>query len=92
MTTTEAPSSGLPPLGLVPGVHYRCWSPYDMLPNDWVSGRGIETGAYVWGGPGELRIDLDLEIDSHYHKTRKASIYSGVIQFPQWCLIVGVGG
>ena len=62
MTATEAPSSGgLPPLGLVPGVHYRCWSPYDMLPNDWVSGRGIETGAYVWGGPGELRIDLDLE-------------------------------
>lgn len=40
----------------------------------------------------ELRIDLDLEIDSHYHKTRKASVYSGVIQFPQWCLILGVGG
>ena len=62
MSATEAPSSaGLPPLGLVPGVHYRCWSPYDMLPSDWVAGRGIETGAYVWGSAGELRIDLDLE-------------------------------
>jgi len=62
MTATEPPpAAGLPPLGLVPGVHYRCWGAYDMLPNDWVSGRGIETGAYVWGSAGELRIDLDLE-------------------------------
>ncbi|MFN8038410.1 MAG: hypothetical protein U0Q07_04275 [Acidimicrobiales bacterium] len=62
MTTIERPSpGGLPPLGLVPGVHYRGWGPYDMLPNDWVSGRSLNFGAYVPLGGGELRIDLDLE-------------------------------
>ena len=62
MSAIEAPSSaGLPPLGLVPGVHYRGWGPFDMLPIDWVAGRAISTGAWVPGSGGELRIDLDLE-------------------------------
>jgi len=62
MTATDpTAAAGLPPLGLVPGVHYRSWGPFNMLPNDWVSGRSLNSGAYVPLGGGELRIDLDLE-------------------------------
>jgi hypothetical protein len=43
--------------------------------------------------PGaELRIDLEFEIDSHYHKTFKRSSYQAVLQLPQWGIILGVGG
>ncbi len=57
----SAAPAGFPPLGLVPGVHYRCWGFYDMLPNDWAAGRAVNIGGYVQGSGGELRIDLALE-------------------------------
>ena len=53
--------TGLPPLGLVPGVHYRCWGPFDMLPDDWTNGRNLNQGAYTPSLGGTLRLDLDLE-------------------------------
>ena len=56
-----AAQQGLPPLGAIPGIHYRCWSMYDTVPLAFASGRTVtSTGAYTTAG-GQLRISLGLE-------------------------------
>lgn len=41
----------------------------------------------------ELRIDLVVELDPWYHKTRHGgATYQGLLQLPQWGLIHGVSG
>lgn len=44
--------------------------------------------------PGsELRIDLVVELDPWYHKTRLGGVsYQALLQLPQWGIIHGVGG
>ena len=56
-----AAEAGFPPLGTIPGVHYRCGSMYDAIPVTFTDGRTLtSTGVYA-GGTGELRISLGLE-------------------------------
>src|SRR5690606_5097288 len=56
-----AQQAGLPPLGAIPGIHYRCWSMYDTVPLTFTDGRTLtSTGAYATAG-GQLRIGLGLE-------------------------------
>ncbi len=57
-----AQQAGFPPLGAVPGVHYRTWSYHEATPGSWANGRVINgNGAACQTANGVLRIGLGLE-------------------------------
>src|SRR5690606_20840280 len=53
--------AGMPPLGLVPGVHYRCWSYHEATPSTWSNGRIVTTTGARCNPAGVLRVGLGLE-------------------------------
>ncbi len=71
-----ATQAGFPPLAVVPGLRYRCWTGSDATPYTWSDGRYITTtGAYCSTG-GQLRIALGLEAGITIFETTFAVVNS----------------
>ncbi|MFN8038411.1 MAG: hypothetical protein U0Q07_04280 [Acidimicrobiales bacterium] len=56
-----AQQAGFPPLGVVPGVHYRAWSYHEATPASWSNGRIVNSNGAACQTSGVLRIGLGLE-------------------------------